>query len=235
MVKHEIHQSGSQKKSQRQKTLVLPFSRAAGMAADICRWMVATIISPNAAMSSTVRSHNRSVGRRAGLFPSLWNCSTWLDDGLGGKINFSTFLVDAHLMACNKLRYGARQSATVSGYQFHRVAMPQCPRNQLNLRSARSSGGPFAFERNGKDSNQIATNVDLKFAILGRQDDLLHQRPDDVGGSHPLGLRILLKRGVQFVDLDAIVVRYVRVKERWRLFRLLQERLQTAQRSLPRS
>jgi hypothetical protein len=51
-------------------------------------------------------------------------------------------------------------------------AMVSGPRNHLDLRSGRPSGGPFAFERNCENSGQIATNVDLKSTILGRQDGL---------------------------------------------------------------
>jgi hypothetical protein len=61
------------------------------------------------------------------------------------------------------------------------------PRNHLDLRSVRPSGGPFAFERDGKDTSQIAAHVDLKRAILRRQDDLVHQRADHVGRHHALG------------------------------------------------
>ena len=56
------------------------------------------------------------------------------------------------------------------------------------------SGGPFAFERYGKNTCQIAAHVDLKFAILRRQDDLAHQRAQHVGCHHPPGFRILLER-----------------------------------------
>ncbi|MCT4475451.1 hypothetical protein [Bosea spartocytisi] len=49
------------------------------------------------------------------------------------------------------------------------------PRNHLNLRLARPSGGPFAFERNRKDSSQIAAHVDLQLVVLRRQDDVPHE------------------------------------------------------------
>ncbi|WP_235906895.1 MULTISPECIES: hypothetical protein [Hyphomicrobiales] len=70
------------------------------------------------------------------------------------------------------------------------------PRNHLNLRSARPCGGPFAFERNRKNASQFAAHVDLQFIVFRSQDDLSDEGADEVGGSHPLGLTILLKRRV---------------------------------------
>ncbi|WP_245857937.1 hypothetical protein [Sphingomonas ginsenosidimutans] len=94
------------------------------------------------------------------------------------------------------------------------------------MRSARPSGGPFAFERYRKNPRQIAAHVDLKLAILRCQDDLAHQRAQHISRHHPLGFRILLERRIQFIDLDVIVMRHVRVQEGRRFLGLLQERLQ---------
>ncbi|WP_310066862.1 hypothetical protein [Sphingomonas sp. BE137] len=91
---------------------------------------------------------------------------------------------------------------------------------------ARPSGGPFAFQRNRKDPSEIAAHIDLQLVVFRRQSDLPHQRADHVGGDHPLLLRIFLKRGIQFVDLDVVMMRHVGMQEGWRLFGVLKERLQ---------
>ncbi|MFG1267266.1 hypothetical protein [Xanthobacter versatilis] len=98
------------------------------------------------------------------------------------------------------------------------------PRNHLDLRSARPSGGPFAFERNRKNSSQITSHVDPKLAFCRRQDDLLHQRANQVGRRHPLFLRILLKRRIQLIHLGVVVMRHVWMQEGRRLLGVLQER-----------
>ncbi|MGJ4859491.1 hypothetical protein AB4037_33895 [Labrys sp. KB_33_2] len=77
------------------------------------------------------------------------------------------------------------------------------------MRFARLSGGLFAFQGYGKDSSQITANVDLKFAVLWRQHDLLYQRADLLGRHYAMSLGIVVERRIEMLDLDPVMLRHV--------------------------
>ncbi|MFG1413328.1 hypothetical protein V5G24_19650 [Xanthobacter sp. VTT E-85241] len=75
-------------------------------------------------------------------------------------------------------------------------------------------------------------HLDLELAFCRRQDDIPHQRSNQVGRGHPLFLRILLKRRIQFVHLNVVVMRHIRMQEGRRFLGVLQERFQLLLASL---
>ncbi|WP_232302759.1 hypothetical protein [Elstera litoralis] len=87
-------------------------------------------------------------------------------------------------------------------------------------------------DRNGQDACKVAAHIDLKRAILRDQDDLLHQRADNLCRCHTLAVRILLKRRVQFGHLNPVMVRHIRMQQGRRLLCFLQECLQLPLTSL---
>ncbi|WP_337924759.1 hypothetical protein [Szabonella alba] len=83
------------------------------------------------------------------------------------------------------------------------------------MRTARHFGGLFAFQRNRQNAREITPHLDLQLSAhrVWRQDYLLHQRAQNVSGTHAPCLGILLQGRVELFDLLAVVMGHVRVKQ----------------------
>ncbi|WP_336505867.1 hypothetical protein [Agrobacterium tumefaciens] len=79
---------------------------------------------------------------------------------------------------------------------------------------------------NRKDSSKIALNVDLHLALHRRQNDLVHQRAQDVRRFDPLLFFFVLQGFVELLDPLAILQRHRRVQQGRRFLSLGQERSQ---------
>ncbi|WP_346728819.1 hypothetical protein [Paroceanicella profunda] len=80
------------------------------------------------------------------------------------------------------------------------------------------------MHRKRKDSSEIAANVDLHLAVHRRQNDVLDQRPDDIGGFRALFFVLILQGVVEALDARAVKLRHRGMQQRWRVIGRRQER-----------